>query len=1283
MAKIKKVSEESSEKIRRKSAYILPDNPTACGWKPKDIRDTLFRAITDTANSALAEIDRVVDEANGYLPETINVSYDEATGKLTVSINNEDGAELAKKSTMLAIDTAALADCSVTEDKLSDALQEFVAGSKNSISGLLEREADKQAKIDNTLTTAAKTVTGAINELDREGKAKEARLLTAEAKITALEQTVEAGIVYIGTWMYDAEDEEDTPDDERLTDYVSSVAGESPSGGELVLAVQKLPADTDRTYFCLFSKAKNKWDIAPVPNMELSSANSAGLVQGGFNDDNTLYVDIRDGKIADIKAGEKGEDGTFTAVSIKGLKKLSGDMESLLAGSVSAKRAERAECDSEGNTITDTYMTKSAGASKAYVRKYALPVEFNDALYITSGGLVRTVPDDSGAQFEVESSQIGYVDLFTAAYNLHDDEGGTKFELSAKNSFTGTVFMHSAVAETLQFRVVISAGSDATGESNRMLAVVVTLDTYLAADTLTAVTVTGLFDSLEDDILKLDGTSENACIVMKMQAIRTSSKAQKYSIFCNSDFRSAMHLSTAFQTVAITSGKVGELPQMRFTSYDLGEDDAVIFKPSASVPAENSVVRVILPYLPKNIPTSGTSEHSVKLTIGGVEVPIASSYRVAAITEDLEQCAIMANGQIIGYDFLMTATSDGADGMTYRIIQEKLQDYTADLAGKVDKATADKLTSARIFLYGVRNTGSAVVPVLAETGETPLEGTVALRANDGSLQFRDPTAKSGVSYERAGVTHKKLDESLAGKIDKVTTGVDTAFHVYAYKGTGDNKPTTQTELLAMMLSTTGKSLARRREDGSLLVEEPKETSGYYYELSAVNHKGQNAELAKKVNKVTSTTQNAHFLYGTAAGSTSGGVTQQTDTTYEVANAANAGSVPLRDSAGRMKAALPSEDDDVANKEFVNSSIANVAADYISSGGEPFSSLTELTTYTQYHPDEVGPNDYAIVKTTDSDGNKVFSRYKYKQGKGWEKEYDINNSSFTAEQWAAINSGATAANIGAITGKLDRSTTAASGGKKNVYTVNDSGATEMVEADSEGGTSNIVMRTSNGSAIFSQGVDAGSPVIMETLKPYILQGVGTNNPVLVSYLNCGGFYKPISYLGYIYTRSETSDVYTCISKTTDSFGKKTINVRVLTPHTASGSGAKAAVYFTSETITPQAKLWRHHLRFEVQPELISGDDYPGFFASITVYTGSSTAISKSEFLQTYINQSFQANGEHVYSTTDHTPGCISNIYVYSTTQIRVFYWLTGNTFAELYDTFAEDEITMEDNVFLVQ
>lgn len=51
-------------------------------------------------------------------------------------------------------------------------------------------------------------------------------------------------------------------------------------------------------------------------------------------------------------------------------------------------------------------------------------------------------------------------------------------------------------------------------------------------------------------------------------------------------------------------------------------------------------------------------------------------------------------------------------------------------------------------------------------------------------------------------------------------------------------------------------------------------------------------------------------------------------------------------------------------------------------------------------------------TTDEEGNKVFKRFKYAAGAGgdggdiWQYEYTLNNSSFTAAQWAAINSGMT-------------------------------------------------------------------------------------------------------------------------------------------------------------------------------------------------------------------------------------------------------------------------------------
>lgn len=54
---------------------------------------------------------------------------------------------------------------------------------------------------------------------------------------------------------------------------------------------------------------------------------------------------------------------------------------------------------------------------------------------------------------------------------------------------------------------------------------------------------------------------------------------------------------------------------------------------------------------------------------------------------------------------------------------------------------------------------------------------------------------------------------------------------------------------------------------------------------------------------------------------------------------------------------------------------------------------------------VDANDYAYVISADSLGNRAFNRYKYGSS-AWSYEFTLNNSSFTAAQWAAINSGIT-------------------------------------------------------------------------------------------------------------------------------------------------------------------------------------------------------------------------------------------------------------------------------------
>lgn len=86
----------------------------------------------------------------------------------------------------------------------------------------------------------------------------------------------------------------------------------------------------------------------------------------------------------------------------------------------------------------------------------------------------------------------------------------------------------------------------------------------------------------------------------------------------------------------------------------------------------------------------------------------------------------------------------------------------------------------------------------------------------------------------------------------------------------------------------------------------------------------------------------------------------------------------------------------ATEEFVNSSIATNTATFRGT----YTSVNDLPTTG------VDINDYAFVVTTDSNGNISYNRYKYTTT--WEYEYTLNNSSFTAAQWAAIQSGITAA-----------------------------------------------------------------------------------------------------------------------------------------------------------------------------------------------------------------------------------------------------------------------------------
>ena len=101
------------------------------------------------------------------------------------------------------------------------------------------------------------------------------------------------------------------------------------------------------------------------------------------------------------------------------------------------------------------------------------------------------------------------------------------------------------------------------------------------------------------------------------------------------------------------------------------------------------------------------------------------------------------------------------------------------------------------------------------------------------------------------------------------------------------------------------------------------------------------------------------------------------------------------------------DNQLADKEFVNSSIATATATFRGT----FATLAAL---------EATPadrNDYAFWEHKDADGNTCYDKYTY-DGSEWKFEYRLNNSSFTAAQWGAVNSGITGALVTKLSGISD-------------------------------------------------------------------------------------------------------------------------------------------------------------------------------------------------------------------------------------------------------------------------
>lgn len=291
--------------------------------------------------------------------------------------------------------------------------------------------AAKQDKEDNALTTPQKTVVGAINGLDTRVKNNSQSITSESLRIDKAQQDIialqkrPAGTNYIGMMTV----AENLPTDEELLAFVKSVKGESYElqNGDAVTVVVTKAAATDEVYFYKWNDIE--WTYYELPPVEPASNDNLGLVKGDSTfKDKKVAVTIVNGIITSIKVLSTGQPIEVSNY----LDDLDTLLQKIVTGEQTVGKAERAIKDGLGQTISDTYLDKTIGASKNYVQDYALPKKFNENLYLQKSGsdfiYAPTVVDEEVTTIDV--SAFGNTTIYTADYALVD----TKFNLNAKNS---------------------------------------------------------------------------------------------------------------------------------------------------------------------------------------------------------------------------------------------------------------------------------------------------------------------------------------------------------------------------------------------------------------------------------------------------------------------------------------------------------------------------------------------------------------------------------------------------------------------------------------------------------------------------------------------------------------------------------------------------------------------------------------------------------------------------------------------------------------------------------
>ena len=306
--------------VESKSLDSSDKNYNANGY----IRAGIIKAYVDAADQALQKDlkDKIDKKQDKNLSKTIakattvegaltNIDADATALSLRVKTTEDDITALQntvgnKNSGLVAdVETNTEAIRTINNTTIPALDKRVTANSKSittldgKVTGLSNTKQDKAINIPGI---EAKTVEGALTELDGESSAHAKSINNLKAadeslanRVNNLEQSAYGGETPIGTYPSATT----LPTQAQLTSFVQKEVSRAPKLGDVVLFTQIVTGGTDKSYKFMYTVTG--WSNYVIPTVESATNTDKGILQGTLGDTTgNVQVSIVDGKVADI-----------------------------------------------------------------------------------------------------------------------------------------------------------------------------------------------------------------------------------------------------------------------------------------------------------------------------------------------------------------------------------------------------------------------------------------------------------------------------------------------------------------------------------------------------------------------------------------------------------------------------------------------------------------------------------------------------------------------------------------------------------------------------------------------------------------------------------------------------------------------------------------------------------------------------------------------------------------------------------------------------------------------